>query len=82
MVDVYQDRVWLSEYFKILVWDSMTDVALLANRNFYPSLYPFIKHCTSNITRNNPTFRKNFEAQGMLEDSLLHPQGLKWEYGT
>jgi len=77
MGDVYQDRVWSSEYFKILVWDSMADVALLANRNFYPSLYPFIEHCTSNIARDNPTFRKNFEAQGIVEDSLLHPQGLK-----
>ena len=77
MGDVYQDSLWASEYFKIMVWDAMADVAILANRNFYPSLYPFIEHCTSNIARDNPTFRKNFEAQGMLEDSLLHPQGLK-----
>ena len=57
---LYESTLWKSEYFKILVWDGMANVALMANITFYTTNYSFIEHCTSNVNRDNPTFRQYF----------------------
>jgi hypothetical protein len=54
---LYESTLWKSEYFKMLVWDGMANAALMANITFYPTNYSFIEQCTSNVSRDNPTFR-------------------------
>jgi len=53
-------ELWNSDSFRILVWDSLSNGAMLSNKLFITSSYPFIEAYTSNIGRFRPVLRKHF----------------------
>jgi hypothetical protein len=58
--------LWGSDSFRILIWDSVANAAMLSNKLFLTSNYPFIEAYTSNVGRYRPMLRKHFLAQGAI----------------
>ena len=52
--------LWDSQSFRVLIWESIANVAMLSSELFLTSSYPFIEAYTSNVGQFRPMLRKHF----------------------